>query len=149
MSRRPIEQRLLILRAGLLAAAHAHASEHDLSPRSAIKELKQAAGLLSVADAGDGSRPRTAHPLIPAYKTRGHDGALIIQFRCPTCHRVHSHGMPDPTDPPLLYRGSHCQLDIGEARGYRLLVVGWQHGDDLPTCTSAEIDALNAVISES
>ncbi len=148
MKRISIDLRIGPLRLALLALARAHASEHVLNPRSAVKEVKSAAALLDLSDLGNQKRPSTRSPLIPAYKTRI-NGALLIQFGCPACNGIHSHGLSEPSAVPLQHRVSHCDLDFGQSRGYRLLIFGWKHGDDLPVCSSAEIDALNAAICES
>lgn len=149
MRRPSVEMRLRPLRLGLLGMARAHASEHGLSGRTAIKEVRAAAALLDLADLGTEKRPTARNPLIPAYKTRGQNGALLIEFRCPACQGIHCHGMPEPNAGPLQYRVSHCDLDVGQSRGYRLMVVGWRGDGELPSCSASEIDALNAAICES
>ena len=143
------QHRMLLLRPVLETVARAHAGEHRISIRKAVREVQSAAAMIDAADLGDQRLPSTKSPLIPAYKTRGPNGALLMQFRCPACKRIHSHGMPASTAEPLQYRVSHCTFDFGEARTYRLLVVGWKQGDDLPTCSADEIDSLNGVICES
>ena len=143
------QHRMLLLRPVLEAVARAHASEHRISIGKAVREVQSAAAMIDAADRRDQRLPSTKSPLIPAYKTRGPNGALLMQFRCPACKRIHSHGMPASTAEPLQYRVSHCTFDFGEARTYRLLVVGWKQGDDLPTCSADEIDSLNGVICES
>jgi hypothetical protein len=87
------------------------------------------------------------NPLIPAYRVRRKDGGISIEFRCPACGRVHSHGLPDPPDDePVQSRGSHCLGSLA-GKNYRLLVVGWRRGH-LPVSSAAEIDALNLLIDE-
>lgn len=147
MKRVAMELRRLTLRHNLVAAARAHAAEHGLSARAAVKEAQAAAGSLDASDLEQ--RPASPNPLIPAYRVRGPNGAMLVQFRCPVCKGVHSHGLPGLEVSPLQYRGSHCDEDFGKSQGYRLLVVGWSRGDDLPECSASEIDALNGVIRES
>jgi len=149
MKRLSLELRRGHLRLALLAMARAHASEHSLSARSAVKEVQAAATLLDTFDLSNDERPSTKNPLIPAYKAHPPGGALVIQFRRPACQSIHSHGLPDQGAVPPQHRVSHCELGSYETRGYRLLVVGWECGEDLPTCSSAEIDAFNGVICES
>lgn len=142
------QHRISLARPHLLALARAHASEHRISVRTALREIDAAAELNNaVGDAGEKS-PATATPLIPAYRCRGAGGSLLIQFRCPACGKIHSHGLPSPLAEPLQHRVSHCEFDFGKSRGYRLLIVGWKDGDDLPACSADEIDALNAAICE-
>lgn len=141
------QRRVGLARPHLLALARAHASEHSISVRTALSEIKTAAELnCATGDVGDRS-PATRQPLIPAYRCRGGGGNLLIQFRCPACRKIHTHGLPSPVADPVQTRLSHCEYDRGKS--YRLLVVGWKDGDDLPACSADEIDALNAVIRES
>jgi hypothetical protein len=74
--------------------ARAHASEHSLSARSAVKEVQAAATLLDTFDLSNDERPSTKNPLIPAHKAHPPGGALVIQFRRPACQSIHSHGLP-------------------------------------------------------
>jgi hypothetical protein len=143
------QHRMLLLRPVLHAVARAHASEHRISIGTVVREVQSVAAMIDAADLGDQRHPSTKSPLIPAYKTRGPNGALLIQFRCPACKSIHSHGTPASMAAPLQHRVSHCTFDFGQARSYRLLVVGWKQGDDLPTCSADEIDSLNGVICES
>lgn len=141
-------RRIELARPSLAALAFSHASEHRVSVRTALREIQRAAAVNQCDGIGDGTLPATRTPIIPAYRTRSAGGSLLIQFRCPACKKVHTHGLPALDEPPLQHRGSHCEHEHGRGRGYRLLVVGWKVGDDLPTCSAAEIDALNAVVSE-
>jgi len=86
------QHRMLLLRPVLETVARAHAGEHRISIRKAVREVQSAAAMIDAADLGDQRLPSTKSPLIPAYKTRGPNGALLIQFRCPACRSVHSHG---------------------------------------------------------